>query len=282
MIITFLKFIICSILIVIISKNILATTLRKLAQSMNLKSKTVGNIAGIATSVPELLSLGIAGFTGLIDTGIFNILSSNVINVLEYFLTVKINGNIKKMKNKVIIIELIIVLITIIIPVIIYVKDIELNFMIIIIFLLLFCIFSITDSKIHKKYLEKENEIEKEQGAEEKDKKQILKYIIILIGATILIFITGNILSDSLETLCNNFGVSQIIIGVLLGIITSAPEFITFNEAQKYHKKESKEQLKGVIEATNNLISSNMLNLFVIQSVGILIYLLSYKLIFYL
>ena len=276
MIIIFLKFIICSILIVIISKNILATTLRKLAQSLNLKSKTVGNIAGIATSVPELLSLGIAGFTGLIDTGIFNILSSNVINVLEYFLTVKINGNIKKMKNKVIIIELIIVLITIIIPVIIYVKDIELNFMIIIIFLLLFCIFSITDSKIHKKYLEKENEIEKEQGTEEKDKKQILKYIIILIGATILIFITGNILSDSLETLCNNFGVSQIIIGILLGIITSAPEFITFNEAQKYHKKGSKEQLKGVIEATNNLISSNMLNLFVIQSAGILIYLLSY------
>ena len=275
MIITFLKFIICSILIVIISKNILATTLRKLAQSMNLKSKTVGNIAGIATSVPELLSLGIAGFTGLIDTGIFNILSSNVINVLEYFLTVKINGNIKKMKNKVIIIELIIVLITIIIPVIIYVKDIELNFMIIIIFLLLFCIFSMTDSKIHKKYLGKENEIEKKQGAEEKNKKQILKYIIILIGATILIFIIGNILSDSLETLCNNFGVSQIIIGILLGVITSAPEFITFNEAQKYHKKESKEQLKGVIEATNNLISSNMLNLFVIQSIGILIYLLS-------
>ena len=276
MIITFLKFIICSILIVIISKNILVTTLRKLAQSMNLKSKTVGNIAGIATSVPELLSLGIAGFTGLIDTGIFNILSSNVINVLEYFLTVKINGNIKKMKNKVIIIELIIVLITIIIPVVIYVKDIALNFMMIIIFLLLFCIFSIIDSKIHKKYLRKENEIEKEQGAEEKNKKQILKYIIILIGATILIFITGNILSDSLETLCNNFGVSQIIIGILLGVITSAPEFITFNEAQKYHKKESKEQLKGVIEATNNLISSNMLNLFVIQSVGILIYLTSY------
>ena len=276
MIITFLKFIICSILIVIISKNILATTLRKLAQSLNLKSKTVGNIAGIATSVPELLSLGIAGFTGLIDTGIFNMLSSNVINVLEYFLTVKINGNIKKMKNKVIIIELIIVLITIIIPVVIYVKDIALNFMMIIIFLLLFCIFSIIDSKIHKKYLRKENEIEKEQGAEEKNKKQILKYIIILIGATILIFITGNILSDSLETLCNNFGVSQIIIGILLGIITSAPEFITFNEAQKYHKQGSKEQLNGVIEATNNLISSNMLNLFVIQSVGILIYLISY------
>ena len=40
--------------------------------------------------------------------------------------------------------------------------------MIIIIFLLLFCIFSITDSKIHKKYLGKENEIEKKQGAEEK------------------------------------------------------------------------------------------------------------------
>ena len=98
--------------------------------------------------------------------------------------------------------------------------------------------------------------------------------IIILIISAILLFVIGNILSDSLEMLCNNFGISQIIIGILLGIITSAPEFITFNEAKKYHKKENREKIQGVIEATNNLISSNMLNLFIIQSVGIIIYLL--------
>ena len=54
MLIEIIKFIIYSILIVVISKYILVTTLRKLAESLNLKAKTVGDIAGYATSVPEL------------------------------------------------------------------------------------------------------------------------------------------------------------------------------------------------------------------------------------
>ena len=273
MLLVFIKFLICSILIVVISKNILASTLRKLAEGINLKPKIVGNIAGIATSVPELLSVGIAGFTGLIDTGIFNILSSNVINIIEYTITVFINKNTKNLKNKAIIIELILTVITIIIPIVMFVKNIELDIKIVVIF---FIIFSIIDSKAHKKYFNVQNK-EDSENTEEIEKastKEITKYIIILIISAILLFVIGNILSDSLEMLCNNFGISQIIIGILLGIITSAPEFITFNEAQKYHKKENREKIQGVIEATNNLISSNMLNLFIIQSVGIIIYLL--------
>ena len=272
MLLVFIKFLICSILIVVISKNILASTLRKLAEGINLKPKIVGNIAGIATSVPELLSVGIAGFTGLIDTGIFNILSSNVINIIEYTITVFINKNTKNLKNKAIIIELILTVITIIIPIVMFVKDIK----IVVIFFIMFIIFSIIDSKAHKKYFNVQNK-EDSENTEEIEKastKEITKYIIILIISAILLFVIGNILSDSLEMLCNNFGISQIIIGILLGIITSAPEFITFNEAQKYHKKENREKIQGVIEATNNLISSNMLNLFIIQSVGIIIYLL--------
>ena len=51
-----IKFIIYSALIVLISKYILVTTLRKLAESLKLKPKTVGNIAGYATSIPELFN----------------------------------------------------------------------------------------------------------------------------------------------------------------------------------------------------------------------------------
>ena len=80
-------------------------------------------------------------------------------------------------------------------------------------------------------------------------------------------FLIGNILSNSLEILCNKFNVSQFIIGVLLGIVTSVPEFITFFEAQRNYK----EKEEGVIEATNNLLSSNMINLFIIQSIVIFI-----------
>ena len=55
-------------------------------------------------------------------------------------------------------------------------------------------------------------------------------------------------------------------------MITSIPELITFFESQKHYRKESKNKLLGVIEATNNLLSSNMINLFLIQSIGIIIY----------
>lgn len=53
-------FIFYSLLIVGISKYVLVAVLRKLAESLSLKAKTVGNIAGIATSMPEFLSVSFA------------------------------------------------------------------------------------------------------------------------------------------------------------------------------------------------------------------------------
>ena len=82
----FIKFFLYSILIVVISKYILVTVLRKLSVSLKLKAKTVGNIAGIATSMPEFLSVSFASVAGLISTSIYNILSSNIINFIQYIL----------------------------------------------------------------------------------------------------------------------------------------------------------------------------------------------------
>ena len=63
----------------------LVTVLRNLAESFNLKSKTIGNIAGIATSMPELFTVCLASFSGLNGASIVNILSSNIINLILYF-----------------------------------------------------------------------------------------------------------------------------------------------------------------------------------------------------
>ena len=78
-------------------------------------------------------------------------------------------------------------------------------------------------------------------------------------------------MGDTLQQLCNRFNISQVVIGILLGFITSIPELITFFEAQKHHKQANDDML-GVVEATNNLLTSNVLNLFVIQSIGIVLY----------
>ena len=272
----FIKLVICSILIVLISKYILANNLRNLAKVIKLTPKTTGNISGMATSIPELLTTTISGFKGLLETSIYNILSSNIINLILYIISVFMNKNQRILKNKVIKIEVILVFITIFIPIILNITKQELNIYYVFIFIGLYLFFKLIDNLVHKKYLnqikileDRKNIINYKKTSEDnkiKENKK-LKYVIYIIFAGILLFLIGNILSNSLEILCNKFNVSQFIIGVLLGIVTSVPEFITFFEAQRNYK----EKEEGVIEATNNLLSSNMINLFIIQSIGIFI-----------
>ena len=87
----------------------------------------------------------------------------------------------------------------------------------------------------------------------------------------VLLFVIGNLLGGTLETLCRRFGISEFVIGIVLGFVTSIPELITFFESQKHHSSKRNNML-GVVEATNNLLMSNMMNLFVIQSLGIIIF----------
>ena len=275
MLFEFLKFIIYSGLIVLISKFVLVTTLRKLAESMQLKSKTVGNIAGIATSIPELLTVTISSANGLFSATIFNVLSSNIINFIQYIFAILSNKNTKSIKNKAIIIDILLVITTIIIPLLIVILKIDINILSIPIFLILYILFIVINNKSHKKYLKKEN-IELEKNDKEKNNKngkRITIYIIIILIVGLLLYIIGEMLGKVLENLSNVFNISQMIIGILLGFVTSIPELITFFESQKHHKNKENDIL-GVVEATNNLLSSNTLNLFIIQSIGVLIYML--------
>lgn len=276
MLIEIIKFIIYMSAIVLISKYILVKTLRRLAENLNLKPKTVGDIAGYATSVPELLTIIASSFSGLIGTSIYNIVSSNIINLVQYVSTIFANKNQKYLKNRAITVDLILVVITILIPILLIRLNIEINIGIVPIFVILFAFFNFLNSNVHKLYLKKEDsklEEEQEEVKEKGNRKNAVKNIIYLIISGILLFIVGNLLGDTLEELCNTFGIPEIIIGILLGFSTSVPELITFFESQKHHKK-GDDNLLGVVEATNNLFTSNLLNLFIIQSIGIIIYII--------
>ena len=272
-----IKFIVYSGFIVLISKYILVTTLRKLAESLNLKPKTIGDIAGYATSMPELLTIGASSFNGLIGASIVNVLSSNVINVIQYISSIILNKNQKAFRNRAIKTDIILVVITIAIPVILLMLKIEVNVSIVPIFIILYLLFRFLNGNAHKLYLKKEDkileeEIEKEEKWERNNKKKTMKYIFYLLVTGILLFIIGDALGNTLENLCNRFNIPESIIGILLGFITSIPELITFFESQKHYKSKKTDDILGVVEATNNLLTSNMLNLFAIQSIGILIY----------
>lgn len=275
MLLEIIKFIIYSGLIVLISKYVLVTTLRKLAEALNLKAKTVGDIAGYATSVPELLTITTSSLRGLTGASVYNILSSNVINLIQYLGAIFLNKNISKLRNRAIITDLILVFFTIAIPIVFLKLDIELKLAVVPLFIILYSLFRVLNNHVHKLYLknedeELEEEIEEERKEEKKKPKKVLLYVSILIITGILLFVIGEVLGDTLENLCNIFGVSEVIVGILLGFVTSLPELITFFEAQRHYKKVEDDML-GVVEATNNLLTSNILNLFAIQTVGILI-----------
>ena len=271
-----IKFVLYAGLIVLIAKYVLVVTLRRLAENLNLKPKTVGNIAGYATSVPELLTISISSLNGLISTTIFNVISSNIINFIQYMVSIVMNKNRKAFTNQAIRVDMVLVLITIVIPSIIVGKKIEMNLLIVPAFLILYVLFQYINHNAHKLYLKKEDkqlakQIEEEGKRENGNTRKTLLYMSILIVTGILLYVIGELLGDTLQQLCNRFNISQVVIGILLGFITSIPELITFFEAQKHHKQ-ANDGMLGVVEATNNLLTSNVLNLFVIQSIGIVLY----------
>lgn len=272
-----LKFFAYSIIIVIVSKYILVRTLRKLAENLSLKPRIVGNIAGIATSIPEFLTVSISSFKGLISTSMYNILSSNVINFVQYIFTILINRNLSTLKNKAIFFTNILALITILIPIFIIYMNINLDWRIAPIFFILYFLFIYLNKIFHEKYLKYEDEEilkeeEKRELEEKKENKATVLYVIYLILSGIILFILGNLLGNVLEELAVRFNISQTILGILLGFITSIPELITFLESQRYYKIINKSYVLGVAEATNNLFYSNILNLFFIQAIGLIIF----------
>lgn len=276
MLIEIIKFLIYSFLIVIISKYILVKLLRRLAESLNLSAKAVGNIAGIATSVPELLTVSFSAIAGLVGTSIYNIISSNVINFAQYIFSIYIIKNQKNIRNKAIQIDLILVIITILLPILMLSTKIEFSISLVPIFILLFLLFYFINHNAHNLYLKKQENKMKEKIENEKKWvkgkiKIVAQYSFYLLFTSVALYIIGNALSNCLANLANYFKIPEIILGVALGFITSLPELITFFEAQKHHERNQKEEL-GVIEATNNLLTSNVLNLFAIQSIGIIIY----------
>lgn len=269
MFIEILKLILYSFIIVLISKYILVRLLRKIGESLNLSPKLVGEIAGFATSIPELLTVVFSSITGLVGTSTYNILSSNIINSIQYIFSLKLSNNSQYIKSNLIKTDLLLVFITIVIPIILIIFSLELTVNIVLTFILFFIIFYRISFINHRKYSFQKEENKNNQGIKI---VQITKYFIYIILVGTILFLIGNKLGDVLLNLSIIFNIPEFLIGIILGFITSVPELISFFESQKHYTKNKENDELGVIEATNNLLISNMFNLFIIQSIGIIIF----------
>ena len=160
---------------------------------------------------------------------------------------------------------------TIIFPVILVILNVDFIPSIVPFFLLLFSMFYYINNNAHKLYLTKYDNNQIEDKNKNRKITKIIANIVCIVITSVILFFIGDRLSSSLENLALIFNVPEKMLGIVLGFVTSLPELITFFESQKHYNKEKNEEL-GVVEATNNLLTSNILNLFVIQSFGIFIF----------
>lgn len=270
MLIEFIKLIGLTVIIVLIAKYVLVILLRRFAETLHLGAKAVGNIAGMTTSVPELLTVSFSALGGFLGTSLFNIVSSNSINIVLYMATILANKNGRYLKNKAIKIDLFMVGVTILIPIFMVIGNKEISIGIVPILLILFVIGYFMNYNAHKLYVTDAMQEEKNETKNHNaNGKHIAIYSILLIVTGTVLFIVGEGLHMVLENLTLHFQIPEFILGILLGVVTSIPELITFFESQRHHQGNSQH---GVIEATNNLLTSNLFNLCIIQSIGIIIY----------
>lgn len=274
----FAQFIFWAALIVLIAKYLLVTTLQKFGEALQLKPRVIGTIAGVATSTPEFLTIIFAVAAGFIETGMYNVLSSNIINLLQFLGVTLFLGNFKQLNRRQIKVDFLLVLFSIAIPLFILWRGEVYNLFQVGLFVLLFIVFVAISNWANKHFgdtvdekLSEQLVPDVEQAKREKGKGLIiLRYTSYLLLIAVALFITGQQLTGTLEVLLESFGVPAIVVGAILGVVTSIPEFFTFLEAQRTYDNPQ----DGVLEGMNNLLTSNLMNLFLIQGTAILLYVL--------
>ena len=87
----------------------------------------------------------------------------------------------------------------------------------------------------------------------------------VLAGLVGLYFL-GSQLGDSVYSLGFAFGVPAVVLGGLAAIATSLPEFTTF------YSSFAKNGSSASTEVVHNLLASNVSNLLIIQTIGVIVY----------
>ena len=283
--VTLLTFILIIFLIVIVTRNLMIHNIRKLAVLLKWKSNILGQILGYITSMPELISAIVAGSIGMVSTSIYNVMFSNFSNLFLVIFFTLIFKRTKSIINSKFIYDYIIVMITIVVPPVLIMADLATTPYAIPALIAIYGIylygskyvdyFAIEEEEIEieEKLHKKEFESEKASKREINDKNRVALAVTMIFISIILLYILGENLGKVLETLGKEMGVSEMILGLIMGITTSIPELVAYISSYRRHKNYRKPETdKGAVEVVNNLATSNISNLTIIQTIAILSY----------
>lgn len=263
--------IVSAVAIILIVKYGLLRGIDHVAAAMNLSPKARGQITGYATSVPEFVCLVSAGLAGVWQAGLWNIASSNIINVILMLLAVGYYKQWGDLFRKRFLDEIGFAALAIAVPIVLMQSGMDTQWYLIPALLGLFAIYQIVDRKL--------NRPNPDEVPETSNSGSLPVGIILAITALIAIAVAGIFLGDATANVVEQLGIHPAIAGWILGVVTSIPEMVSFFAVYATAKKNGTlGDLEDTQEALDNLTGSNMSNVGIVYPIGLLAYLIGVSL----
>jgi Ca2+/Na+ antiporter len=240
----------------------------RVSASLDWSLKARGKATGYATSVPELVTLIAAGLSGVWSAGLWNIVSSNLINAMLAITVVVFYRRGGDLFHRRFIREIGFAVVGILAPLALMNLELDTHWSVVPLLPLTFLAYLFVDRGDGSGDTE-------ETETEPVDDSSPLIGLIMCIVSLALIAGAGFFLGDSTRDVVLQMGVSPILTGWILGVVTSLPEAVTFFVA--YSAKRPRKQsdpLAATQELLDNLAASNMSNSGLIYPLGLGLYLL--------
>ena len=269
------EFLVLTALIVVVARFLLYQPAKGIAQRLKFSEHGAGQLLGYLTSAPELVATIAVAATGLMATVAYNILSSNIINVLLALLAATIYGQLRHLLSRKFWREQVMIAVSILVPITLLLTDQITSAWVIPAFIVAYLGYLLVIRRISA---DGAAQTEPDEAVHvEVDHRLSLRTYLILNGLLIIaalagLYFLGTALGDTVYQLGTTFGVPEIVLGALIGVVTSLPELTTFFSSYMWHRNNGSDRANE--EVMHNMLASNASNLLLIQTIGLGVFLL--------
>ncbi len=260
--IDFIKLIVLGIGVIVVTKYALIQGIMWVSNHWRVSKKIQGQALGYATSAPELVGTLATASKGLLGAGLWNVASSNIINVILFFSAALVYRRTHSLRQTKFIDELGFALGAIALPALLVTqRELAGSPWIALLLFAYFISYIIVDRKVNVKE-------ETVDDIPSQGKKGWLGIGLLILGL-IGIIILGHFLGIAAESIVQKMNIPEWAVGWLLGLITSLPELTSFFAVFAASKSQLGDD--DVQQNLDNLAASNMSNVGLIYPLGILV-----------
>ena len=254
-----------AIAIILLVKYGLVPGIDRLSAALGWSLKARGKATGYATSVPELVTLVAAGLSGVWEVGLWNIASSNLINVTLALVAIVFHRRMADLFDRRYLKELLFAAIGIVAPLVLMGFGLDTHVAVIPSLLVLFIAYVVLDR----------GDGEPPEGQEQFEGASPLGGLVFIVGSLALIALAGDFLGSATRDVVHQMQIPAVAVGWILGLVTSLPEavtfFLVFSTDRDGGAGDRRSQMQELLD---NLAASNMSNSGLIYPLGLAVFLL--------